>query len=102
MRVVTCTELKKNLERYLEEINASGEGIHISYRRKVVAVMLPVRPDDPDYVYLCQLCREHEEGKNKEMFAQINAAYADEPDAVEKDILRKSRSQHRRIVKREW
>lgn len=43
---------------------------------------------------------EHQ--KNKEMFAQINAAYADEPDAVEKAILRKSRSQHRQIVKREW
>jgi len=43
---------------------------------------------------------EHQ--KNKEMFDQINAAYADEPDAVEQSVLRKSRNQHRQIVKREW
>jgi metal-responsive CopG/Arc/MetJ family transcriptional regulator len=43
---------------------------------------------------------EHQ--KNKEMFAQINDAYANEPDAVEQAILRKLRSQQRQIVKREW
>jgi metal-responsive CopG/Arc/MetJ family transcriptional regulator len=43
---------------------------------------------------------EHQ--KNREMFAQINAAYADEPDAAEQTLRRKSRRQHRRIVEGEW
>jgi metal-responsive CopG/Arc/MetJ family transcriptional regulator len=43
---------------------------------------------------------EHQ--KNKEMLAQINAAYADEPDAAEQTLRRKSRGQHRRIVEGEW
>ena len=43
---------------------------------------------------------EHQ--KNKEMLAQINAAYADESDATEQTLLRKSRSQHRRIVEGKW
>lgn len=43
---------------------------------------------------------EHQ--KNKEMLAQINAAYADEPDAAEQTVRRKSRRQHRSIVDGEW
>jgi len=43
---------------------------------------------------------EHQ--KNKEMLAQINAAYAEEPDATEQTLRRKSRRQHRRIVEGEW
>jgi metal-responsive CopG/Arc/MetJ family transcriptional regulator len=43
---------------------------------------------------------EHQ--KNKEMLAQINAAYADEPDTTEQTLRRKSRRQHRRIVGGEW
>ena len=43
---------------------------------------------------------EHQ--KNKDMLAQINAAYADEPDTTEQTLRRKSRQQHRRIVGREW
>ena len=43
---------------------------------------------------------EHQ--KNKEMLAQINAAYADEPDTTEQTLRRKSRQQHRRIVGGEW
>jgi antitoxin MazE6 len=43
---------------------------------------------------------EHQ--KNKEMLAQINAAYADEPEAAEQTLRRKSRRQHRRIVEGEW
>ena len=43
-----------------------------------------------------------EHRKNKEMLAQINAAYADEPDATEQTLLRKSRRQHRRIVEDKW
>jgi metal-responsive CopG/Arc/MetJ family transcriptional regulator len=42
---------------------------------------------------------EHQ--KNRELLAQINAAYADEPDTSEQTLLRKSRRQHRRIVERE-
>ncbi len=43
---------------------------------------------------------EHQ--SNKEMLAQINAAYSDEPDATEQTLRRKSRQQHRRIVGKEW
>jgi metal-responsive CopG/Arc/MetJ family transcriptional regulator len=43
---------------------------------------------------------EHQ--KNKEMLAQINAAYADEPDAAEQALRRKARRQHRRLVEGEW
>lgn len=43
---------------------------------------------------------EHQ--KNKEMLAQINAAYSDEPDATELTLRRKSRQQHRHIVGGEW
>jgi metal-responsive CopG/Arc/MetJ family transcriptional regulator len=43
---------------------------------------------------------EHQ--KNKEMLAQINAAYDDEPDATEQALRKKVRRQHRRIVEGEW
>jgi metal-responsive CopG/Arc/MetJ family transcriptional regulator len=43
---------------------------------------------------------EHQ--KNKEMLAQINAAYDDEPDATEQVLRKKVRRQHRRIVEGEW
>ena len=43
---------------------------------------------------------EHQ--KNKELLAQINAAYADEPDATEKVLRTKTRRQHRRLVEGEW
>jgi metal-responsive CopG/Arc/MetJ family transcriptional regulator len=40
--------------------------------------------------------------QNRELLAQINAAYADEPDAAERTLRRKSRRTHRRIVEGEW
>jgi metal-responsive CopG/Arc/MetJ family transcriptional regulator len=43
---------------------------------------------------------EHQ--KNKDLLAQINAAYADEPDTTELILRRKSRRQHRRMVEGEW
>ncbi len=43
---------------------------------------------------------EHQ--KNKELLAQINAAYADEPDATEQALRKKARRQHRRIVEGDW
>ena len=43
---------------------------------------------------------EHQ--KNKEMLAQINAAYDEEPDSTEQAIRKKVRRQHRRIVEGEW
>jgi metal-responsive CopG/Arc/MetJ family transcriptional regulator len=43
---------------------------------------------------------EHQ--KNKEMLAQINAAYDDEADATEQAIRKKVRRKHRRIVEGEW
>ena len=43
---------------------------------------------------------EHQ--KNKEMLAQINAAYDDESDETEQALRKKVRRQHRRIVEGEW
>jgi metal-responsive CopG/Arc/MetJ family transcriptional regulator len=43
---------------------------------------------------------EHQ--KNKELLAQINAAYDDEPDAAEQSLRKKVRRSHRRIVEGEW
>jgi len=40
--------------------------------------------------------------ENRELLAQINAAYADEPDATEQTLRRMHRRQHRRIVEGEW
>ncbi len=40
--------------------------------------------------------------QNQELLAQINAAYADEPDPAEESLRRKSRRSHRRIVEGEW
>jgi metal-responsive CopG/Arc/MetJ family transcriptional regulator len=40
--------------------------------------------------------------QNREMLAQINAAYADEPDPSEQMLRRKSKRQHRKIVEGEW
>ena len=40
--------------------------------------------------------------QDRELFAQINAAYADEPDAPERTLRHKMRSTHRRTVEGEW
>ena len=40
--------------------------------------------------------------QNRELLAQINAAYSDEPDATEKTLRIKARGTHRRIVRGEW
>ena len=40
--------------------------------------------------------------RNRELLAQINAAYADEPDHAEQELLGWSRRQHQRIVGGEW
>jgi len=43
-----------------------------------------------------------ERRKNRELLAQINSAYAEEPDATEQTLRSKSRRHHRRIVEGEW
>jgi metal-responsive CopG/Arc/MetJ family transcriptional regulator len=44
-----------------------------------------------------------ERQKNKELLAQINAAYADLPDAAEQTVRNSQRRHHRRIVEsEEW
>ena len=40
--------------------------------------------------------------QNRELLTQINAAYADEPDPAEKNLRRKAKRSHRRIVEGEW
>jgi len=43
-----------------------------------------------------------EHRKNRELLAQINAAYDDAPDAAEQILRKKARRQHRHIVEGEW
>ena len=40
--------------------------------------------------------------QNRELLAQINAAYADESQRAEQTLVRKARRSHRRIVEGEW
>ncbi len=40
--------------------------------------------------------------QNRELLAQINKAYADEPDQAEQTLRRKAKRTHRRIVRGEW
>ena len=40
--------------------------------------------------------------QNRELLAQINAAYAEDPDPAEKALHRKMRRVHRRMVEGEW
>ncbi|HIJ81863.1 MAG TPA: hypothetical protein HPP76_09155 [Desulfuromonadales bacterium] len=43
-----------------------------------------------------------ERQKNKELLAQINTAYSDEPDASEQALRKSARRHHRRTVENEW
>jgi metal-responsive CopG/Arc/MetJ family transcriptional regulator len=40
--------------------------------------------------------------QSRELLAQINAAYADEPDPVEQTYLKNTRKLHRKIAEGEW
>ncbi len=40
--------------------------------------------------------------ENVNLFAQINAAHADEPEASEKNLRQKSKRTHRRLVEGQW
>ena len=43
-----------------------------------------------------------QEQQNRELLEKINAVYADEPDATEKNLRRKARKSHRRLVEGQW
>jgi len=43
-----------------------------------------------------------EHRKNRELLAQINAAYDDNPDVSEQTLRNKARLQHQHIVEGEW
>ncbi len=40
--------------------------------------------------------------RNRELFAQINSAYAGEPDPAEQTLRRRTSHSHRRMVEGEW
>jgi metal-responsive CopG/Arc/MetJ family transcriptional regulator len=40
--------------------------------------------------------------ENRELLEQINAAYADEPDIAEQELLRRGQRSQRRMVEGEW
>lgn len=52
------------------------------------------------FVLALQEFIEHQ--KNKEMLAQINAAYEEDMDPAEETLQSKRSSQHRRLVEGEW
>jgi metal-responsive CopG/Arc/MetJ family transcriptional regulator len=83
MAIKTAISIEKNLFDQAEEIARS---MKVS-RSKLFVIALQ------DFI-------EHH--KNKELLERINAAYADEPDAMEQALLKKSRRRHRRLVGREW
>ena len=52
------------------------------------------------FVLALQEYMEHR--KNRELLAQIDAAYSEEPDTSEKTLRRKVRRLHRELVEGEW
>ena len=40
--------------------------------------------------------------ESREMLEKINAVYADEPDEVEKELRRRTRKSHRRLIEGQW
>lgn len=81
--VKTAISIEKNL---FDEAEKMARNMKVSRSRLFVIAL-------QDFI-------EHQ--KNREMLAQINAAYADEPDETEKAVRGKSRRQHRRIVEGDW
>lgn len=83
LAVKTAISIEKNLFDQAEKI---ARTMKVS-RSKLFAIALQ------DFL-------EHR--KNKELLEQLNAAYADEPDAAEEALRKKSRRHHRHLVDREW
>jgi len=81
--IKTAISIEKNLFDQVEKI---ARAMKVSRSRLFVIAL-------QDFI-------EHQ--KNRELLAQINAAYADEPDATEQSFRRKARQQHLSIVKGEW
>ncbi|MBM4459535.1 MAG: hypothetical protein FJ011_17550 [Chloroflexi bacterium] len=81
--VKTAISIQKSL---FEQVEALADKMRVSRSRLFGLAM-------EDY-----LSRQH----NRDLLAQINAAYADEPDLTEKRLRREARHHHRRIVEGEW
>jgi metal-responsive CopG/Arc/MetJ family transcriptional regulator len=81
--IKTAISIEKNL---FEQAEIIASTMHVS-RSKLFVMALQ------DFI-------EHQ--KNKELLAQINAAYADEPDVAEQTLRLQGRRQHRRMVEGEW
>jgi len=81
--IKTAISIEKNL---FDQADTIARTMNISRSKLFVIALL-------DFI-------EHR--KNKEMLAQINAAYDDEPDATELALRKKVRKQHRRTVEGEW
>ena len=84
MRTVkTAVSLQKPLFEQAEEL---AHRMRVSRSRLFVLAL-------EDYIHRQQ---------NRELLAQVNAAYSGEPDQAEKTLRRKARKTHRRIVEGEW
>jgi metal-responsive CopG/Arc/MetJ family transcriptional regulator len=81
--VKTAISIQKSLFEQAEKI---ARKMNVS-RSRLFALALE------DYIQRAQ---------NRDLLAQINAAYADEPDLSERTLHRKMRRTHHRIVRSEW
>jgi metal-responsive CopG/Arc/MetJ family transcriptional regulator len=81
--VKTAISIEKSL---FEQVQDIAHKMHVSRSRLFVLAI-------EDYIR-----RE----QNREMLDQINAAYADEFDRAEQELIRRSRHQHQHIVEGEW
>jgi metal-responsive CopG/Arc/MetJ family transcriptional regulator len=81
--VKTAISIEKNL---LDQADKMARNMNVSRSRLFVLAL--------------QHFLEHQ--KNKEMLAQINLAYAEEPDATEEATRRKLGRQHKRLVEGGW
>lgn len=81
--IKTAISIEKNL---FDQVEKMAHAMKVSRSRLFVIAL-------QDFI-------EHQ--KNRELLSQINAAYADEPDATEQTLRRKARRQHLKMVKSEW
>lgn len=81
--VKTAISIQKSL---FEQVEALADKMRISRSRLFGLAM-------EDY-----LSRQ----QNRELLAQINAAYADDPDPAEEALRREAKRHQRRIVEGEW
>ena len=81
--VKTAVSVQKSL---FDQVESLAKKLHISRSR----------------LYNLALANYNERYQNQNLLEEINQAYPDEPDSVDRDRLTKMRKHHRKIVEGEW